>query len=94
MHTASVRFPVVCPDCGGEALAAFPIADLCAALLTDKAIPLRSPCHGRTWDASILERAQIRQYLAAVTPAAITTTAVHISSAEEQASIMVNNIYE
>ena len=68
MHTASVRFPVVCPDCGGQALAVFPIADLCAALLADKAIPLRSPCHRRTWDASILERAQIRQYLAVLAP--------------------------
>lgn len=68
MHMVSVRFPIVCPDCGSEALAVFPIPDLCAALLTETAVPLRSPCHDCRWNASILERAQIRQYLAVLAP--------------------------
>lgn len=70
MLTTSVRFPVVCPECGGEALAAFPAADLCAALLVHAPLPLRAPCHGRTWNANNTEREQIREYLAALGPAA------------------------
>jgi hypothetical protein len=66
MAPASIRFPVVCPICGSEALAVFSVADLCAALLTNEEMPLQSHCHGRTWNADAREREQIRQYLAAV----------------------------
>lgn len=66
MPAASARFPVVCPVCGGEALAVFPIAELRARLVADEELPLRSPCHGRTWNADKLEREQMMQYLEAV----------------------------
>jgi hypothetical protein len=68
MLKVSVRFPVVCPDCGVETLAAFSMAEVCAALLTNASLPLSTPCHGQVWNASPLEREQIRGYLAAVGP--------------------------
>ena len=58
-----LRFPVVCPVCRGEELAALPIAGVAAALLNGSAIPLHASCHDFCWHASLTETEQLREYL-------------------------------
>jgi hypothetical protein len=63
MDEPAVRFPVVCPQCGTESLAEFPVAFIAAALLVDSPLQLFAPCHPQPWIASEWEREQIREYL-------------------------------
>ena len=58
-----VRFPVVCPMCGCEELAAMPIAYIAGALLRGSVIQLYARCHGVYWDAQPIEVEQVREYL-------------------------------
>jgi hypothetical protein len=59
----ALRFPVVCPVCAAESLAAVSAETIAAALQGATAITLRSPCHAASWLADPEERAQIGDYL-------------------------------
>ena len=66
----TIRFPVVCPRCGNEALGEYAVIDVAAALLSSKPLRLFAPCHNLRWEAGPLEIEQIREYLAAADLAA------------------------
>jgi hypothetical protein len=61
-----LRFPVVCPQCGAEALFNLPIATIAAALVEGAPIELRVSCHDLRWNADPIEVGQLREYLASV----------------------------
>ena len=63
MDNSTIRFPVVCPDCGKDHLAEFPVAKIVEALFKNEKIYLRSLCHNAGWVASDSEIEQLRQYL-------------------------------
>jgi hypothetical protein len=63
MKEPTVRFPVVCPDCGLEHLGEFSIATLAGALIRNDEIRLRAACHDSGWVASPGEIAQVRAYM-------------------------------
>jgi hypothetical protein len=65
MNNPVVRFPVTCPECGAEALSAFPIDAVAAALIDRSPIKLRASCHSVSWTATPIELEQIREYLGA-----------------------------
>jgi|SRR5882724_411541 len=62
----SLRFPVVCPVCAKEQIATLPIATLTRGLLTGKSIRLYAACHDKYWDATSVEKEQLREYLGAL----------------------------
>jgi hypothetical protein len=66
MEDSLLRIPVVCPECGKELLTEFPAAAAAEALIRGDTIRLHASCHGRVWQASNLEREQLREYLEAV----------------------------
>ena len=66
MTQSIVNFPVVCPECGSEAIAALAIAFAAEALIQGKTIRLHSTCHDKWWDASRVEVEQLREYISAV----------------------------
>jgi hypothetical protein len=61
----SVRFPVSCPACAEESLSQLPLITIANALRNGERLHLSAECHHRTWEASELEMAQIREYLRA-----------------------------
>jgi DNA-binding IclR family transcriptional regulator len=65
VNVPKMRFPVVCPACGREMLAEYPVATLAAALLNHGPIVLHSNCHDVSWAATEIEVEQIREYLGA-----------------------------
>ena len=50
-----------------ELLAEFPITQISNALKTGKTIRLYAHCHGKYWDATFVERTQLREYLETAT---------------------------
>jgi hypothetical protein len=58
-----IMIPVTCPECGKETLCTLVVAVAADALLGGGSIPLRSSCHNQEWDADLLEREQLREYL-------------------------------
>jgi hypothetical protein len=60
-----IHFPVICPICFQESVAARELASIAEAMLSGAPIFLESRCHRVTWTAGRTEREQIRQYLAA-----------------------------
>jgi hypothetical protein len=66
MEDSLLRIPVVCPECGTESLVELRAASLSEALVTGDSIHLQAACHGRVWQASGIEREQLRQYLGAL----------------------------
>ena len=64
MSLPTVRFPVVCPVCRLESLIELPIATV-AKGLKDGSLKLVGHCQDPAWQATTLEREQIREYLAA-----------------------------
>jgi hypothetical protein len=64
MSEPIVRFPVTCPQCGAESIGTFPLTDVAAALIECRRVNLFAGCHSLSWDASDVEQAQIREYLA------------------------------
>ena len=66
MSEPTVRFPVACPKCGTERLAEFPVDVVADALQRGSDICLVATCHDVIWDATELEKEQIREYLGAV----------------------------
>ena len=66
MNEPLVRFPVTCPECGVESIGTFRLTDIAAALIERRRVNLFADCHAQSWDASDVEQAQIREYLAAM----------------------------
>jgi two-component system, LuxR family, sensor kinase FixL len=62
-NVSDVRFPVRCPVCGNEVLAAFRIADVIGALINSRKIRLYAICHRAAWDATDVEMRQLREYV-------------------------------
>jgi hypothetical protein len=66
MNEPTIRFPIVCPLCGVEAINEYSVADVASALLARSVeLKLYAPCHGHHWTASQREREQIREYMGA-----------------------------
>jgi hypothetical protein len=63
MTVPAVRFPVRCPVCGNEVLAAFQMADLVGALINTRRVRLYAICHDASWDATDVEMQQLREYV-------------------------------
>ena len=63
MKEPTIDVPVSCPSCEKERLCTLPVAVTAAALLSGKCIKLTCACQGK-WDATTVEREQIREYLA------------------------------
>jgi hypothetical protein len=68
MDNALIRFPVKCPCCGQESLAASSFDTIVSTLATERRLKLSSDCahHRVMWVANDIERDQIREYAAAV----------------------------
>jgi hypothetical protein len=63
MKDAALRVPITCPECAQESLSEFPIAAIADALVTGDTIRLFASCHDKVWNASFIEREQLREYL-------------------------------
>jgi hypothetical protein len=62
-ETPILRFPTVCPRCSKESLSALPLSVITAALTNGDKLRLRAGCcYEVTWDASEVEREQLREY--------------------------------
>jgi hypothetical protein len=62
-ETPILRFPTVCPRCSKESLSALPLSVIKAALTNGGKLRLRAGCcYGVTWDATAVEREQLREY--------------------------------
>jgi hypothetical protein len=63
-----VRIPATCPMCGQEYLVGLGLETISDRLATGRSIKLYCECahHSVTWVANEIERAQIREYTAAV----------------------------
>jgi hypothetical protein len=68
MDDTAIRFPVKCPCCGQESLAASRLDTIVNLLETERRLKLTSECayHRVTWIANEIERNQIQEYAAAV----------------------------
>jgi hypothetical protein len=65
LSATTVRFPVTCPWCGNERLTQLDADVVAVALARGLDICLVATCHDQIWNASELEREQIREYLEA-----------------------------
>jgi hypothetical protein len=63
MIDSIIRFPVVCPKCGGEKLTELPISEVADSLNRGLDISLVATCHEVIWTATELELEQIHEYL-------------------------------
>ena len=63
MEESSILLPVKCPKCGSESLSEFPVIVVMMALTRWNHMALHASCHEGSWDASVAEIRQIRQYL-------------------------------
>jgi hypothetical protein len=63
MTEANIRFTVRCPKCGSKARVRHSISYVAEAFILGNPIRLHAACHDLWWDASYLERQQIRQCL-------------------------------
>lgn len=67
MKEPTIEVPVNCPSCSKEGLCSLSVAATAAALLSHRCVKLRCACQ-RQWNASDVEREQIREYLAMLAP--------------------------
>jgi hypothetical protein len=65
MEDRLLRFPLVCPECGMELLTELSAAAVVQALVTGDSMRFYARCHHRVWQASVIERDQLRRYLRA-----------------------------
>ena len=65
MTVVLVRVPVTCPECKTESLTELPAALIAQALASGDSIRLYARCHSKIWQASGIEREQLRAYLQA-----------------------------
>jgi hypothetical protein len=64
----ALRFPTVCPRCSKETLSELPLAVITAALTNGDNLRLRAECcYEVTWDATEVEREQLREYWLSLT---------------------------
>jgi hypothetical protein len=63
MEDTLLRMPVVCPSCAKESLTELPTTSVAEALANGDPIRLYANCHREAWQASCLEREQLREYL-------------------------------
>jgi hypothetical protein len=63
MDAPTIKFPVTCPQCGKESLAEYRVVAVTIALFEWGSMRLYADCHQVFWDASLVERDQIREYL-------------------------------
>ena len=68
MDNSIVRVPATCPMCGQEYLVRLELEAISDRLATGRSIKLDCNCarHSLTWVANEVERAQIREYTAAM----------------------------
>jgi hypothetical protein len=68
MDNSIVRVPATCPMCGQEYLVGLELETISERLATGRSIKLDCNCarHSLTWVANEVERAQIREYTAAM----------------------------
>ena len=68
MDNSVVRIPATCPMCGQEYIVGLGLETISDRLATGRSIKLYCECahHSVTWVANEMERAQIREYTAAV----------------------------
>jgi hypothetical protein len=72
MPEPSLQFPVTCPDCAVESVSKMSIAVIAIGLLTGKNLRLHSNCHDRYWNATFIERENLRRSLALLNISAYT----------------------
>jgi hypothetical protein len=65
MPDGALRVPITCPECAREYLSELPLAAVADALAAGQTIRLFAKCHARSWDANVVEREQLREYLEA-----------------------------
>ena len=65
MNEPFVKFPVICPECQREVLAALRVGLVAGALIRARPIRLYANCHDVYWDAGPIEIEQLREYLGA-----------------------------
>lgn len=65
MKDPEVLMPIKCPECGEACLEGFSVAVVADALISGTRLRMRSRCHSKEWDASLVEMEQMRQYLCA-----------------------------
>jgi hypothetical protein len=68
VDSSVVRIPATCPMCGQEYLVGLDLETISDRLATGRSIKLYCECehHSTRWVANEIERAQIREYAAAV----------------------------
>jgi hypothetical protein len=59
----TIEVPVNCPSCSKEGLCSLSVAPTAAALLSHRGVKLKCACQTQ-WNATDVEREQIREYLA------------------------------
>jgi hypothetical protein len=67
MQEPTINVPLKCPSCAREGLNSLSIAATAAALLNGSRLQLTCRCKAK-WTATEIEREQIREYLAVLTP--------------------------
>lgn len=78
MEEPTIKVPVICPSCTKESLHPMPIAATAAALLNRECLKLKCCTCLTEWYATESERAQIREYLAVLNPAAPTGASLRL----------------
>jgi hypothetical protein len=63
MSEAMIQLAVRCPKCGAPSRVRHSISYVAETLILSNPIRLHAPCHDVWWDASFLEREQIRHCL-------------------------------
>ena len=63
MKDPTIRLTVKCPRCGRGTLAQLRIAVIAQAFILENPIRLHATCHDLWWDASYLERQELREHL-------------------------------
>ena len=66
MIEPTIKFPVVCPQCGREQLSEMPTDEVVYALTRGSDISLVATCHDVIWTATELELQQIQEYATVV----------------------------
>jgi hypothetical protein len=66
MSETTVSFPVTCPKCGRKRLAELPVDIVANTLRRGAHLYLAAACHNIIWDATDVEREQLRECLGGI----------------------------